>query len=104
MAESVTTKQMKPESRFSKRKGTETKHAYQPKFYDALQNRQSLGDSSNLVIQHFVKAVERADLNLPDGQLSHVLRHTFASHFMMNGGNILVLKSILEHTKDIKMT
>ncbi|PCQ14062.1 integrase, partial [Klebsiella pneumoniae] len=41
--------------------------------------------------------------NLPDGQLSHVLRHTFASHFMMNGGNILVLKQNLGHT-DIKMT
>ncbi|MBF0131104.1 MAG: tyrosine-type recombinase/integrase, partial [Magnetococcales bacterium] len=26
-----------------------------------------------------------------------VLRHTFASHFMMNGGNILVLQKILGH-------
>jgi len=25
------------------------------------------------------------------GQMTHVLRHTFASHFMMNGGNILTL-------------
>ncbi|WP_228261177.1 tyrosine-type recombinase/integrase, partial [Klebsiella pneumoniae] len=33
----------------------------------------------------------------------HVLRHTFASHFMMNGGNILVLQRVLGHT-DIKMT
>ncbi|WP_159150688.1 tyrosine-type recombinase/integrase, partial [Klebsiella pneumoniae] len=32
-----------------------------------------------------------------------VLRHTFASHFMMNGGNILVLRDILGHS-DIKMT
>ncbi|WP_080090208.1 tyrosine-type recombinase/integrase, partial [Salmonella enterica] len=30
-------------------------------------------------------------------------RHTFASHFMMNGGNILVLRDILGHS-DIKMT
>ncbi|MDN4629138.1 tyrosine-type recombinase/integrase [Erwinia sp. ACCC 02193] len=51
----------------------------------------------------FRKAVQRAELSLPDGQLSHVLRHTFASHFMMNGGNILVLQRILGHT-DIKMT
>ncbi|WP_222101899.1 hypothetical protein [Methylomonas koyamae] len=29
------------------------------------------------------------------GQLTHVLRHTFASHFMMNGGNILTLQKIL---------
>ena len=32
-----------------------------------------------------------------------LLRHTFASHFMVNGGNILVLQKILGHT-DIKMT
>ena len=36
---------------------------------------------------------------MPKGQCSHVLRHTFASHFMMNGGNILVLKQIVGHTK-----
>ncbi|EDC2355072.1 tyrosine-type recombinase/integrase [Salmonella enterica] len=35
--------------------------------------------------------------NLPDGQATHVLRHTFASHFMMNGGNILALQRILGH-------
>lgn len=51
----------------------------------------------------FRSALERTDIDLPDGQLSHVLRHTFASHFMMNGGNILVLQRILGHT-DIKMT
>ncbi|MCY1203889.1 Tyrosine recombinase XerC [compost metagenome] len=27
----------------------------------------------------------------------HVLRHTFASHFMANGGNILSLQKILGH-------
>lgn len=42
-------------------------------------------------------------LTLPTGQASHVLRHTFASHFMMNGGNILVLRDILGHA-DITMT
>ncbi|ECC3465312.1 integrase [Salmonella enterica subsp. enterica] len=35
--------------------------------------------------------------NLPAGQSTHVLRHTFASHFMMNGGNILALQRILGH-------
>ncbi|GEM_PF-2839573 len=34
----------------------------------------------------FRTAVHRAKIELPAGQLSHVLRHTFASHFMMNGG------------------
>ncbi len=51
----------------------------------------------------FRNALERAEIELPPGQLTHVLRHTFASHFMMNGGNILVLQKILGHT-DIKMT
>lgn len=45
----------------------------------------------------FREAVERAGLILPEGQMTHVLRHTFASHFMMNGGNILALQKILGH-------
>lgn len=40
---------------------------------------------------------------LPRGQLTHILRHTFAAHFMMSGGNILALQKILGH-HDIKMT
>lgn len=51
----------------------------------------------------FRGAVKRAELDLPKGQLSHVLRHTFASHFMMNGGNIITLQRILGHG-DIRMT
>jgi integrase len=33
----------------------------------------------------------------------HALRHTFASHFMMSGGNILTLQKLLGHA-DLKMT
>ncbi|WP_348944388.1 tyrosine-type recombinase/integrase [Chitinibacter sp. FCG-7] len=51
----------------------------------------------------FREAVDRSGLKLPDGQLTHVLRHTFASHFMMNGGNILTLQRVLGHS-DLKMT
>ncbi|MCK3655775.1 integrase [Pasteurellaceae bacterium Macca] len=51
----------------------------------------------------FNYALKRAKIDLPKGQATHVLRHTFASHFMMNGGNILVLRDILGHT-DITMT
>ena len=47
--------------------------------------------------------MQRAGIEIPAGQLTHVLRHTFASHFMINGDNILVLKRILGHT-DIKVT
>lgn len=46
----------------------------------------------------FEDAVARAGIKLPDGQLTHVLRHTFASHFMINDGNILKLKEILGHS------
>ncbi|PXV56873.1 tyrosine-type recombinase/integrase [Aeromonas dhakensis] len=47
---------------------------------------------------HFESAINKAGIQLPAGQSTHVLRHTFASHFMMNGGNILVLQKILGHS------
>lgn len=49
-------------------------------------------------VHAFRDGVEKAGLTLPRGQLTHVLRHTFASHFIMNGGNILVLQKILGHS------
>lgn len=51
----------------------------------------------------FRSAIKQAEIELPDDQQSHVLRHIFASHFMMRGGNILILQRILGHT-DIKVT
>ncbi|OMW52054.1 hypothetical protein AQ810_10135 [Burkholderia pseudomallei] len=47
--------------------------------------------------------VRDACIELPEGQLIHVLRQTFASHFMMNGGNILTLQRILGHSS-LQMT
>ena len=46
----------------------------------------------------FRRAIQLSKIHLPRGQLTHVLRHTFASHFVMNGGNIIVLKDILGHS------
>lgn len=51
----------------------------------------------------FRRALKRTTIILPKGQASHVLRHTFASHFMINGGNILTLQKILGHSS-ITMT
>ena len=45
----------------------------------------------------FRKAIRDSGIQLPRGQLTHVLRHTFAAHFLMGGGNILVLQRILGH-------
>ena len=45
----------------------------------------------------FREGIERAGIVLPEGQMTHALRHTFASHFMMKGGNILTLQRILGH-------
>lgn len=51
----------------------------------------------------FRSIVKRFDIELPEQQATHILRHTFASHFMMNGGDILTLQKILGHS-DIKQT
>ena len=49
------------------------------------------------------EAVKRSQLKLQKGQSTHVLRHSFASHFMMAGGGILMLQRALGHS-DLKMT
>lgn len=45
----------------------------------------------------FTVRLYESGISLPEGQRTHVLRHTFASHYMMNGGNILALQKILGH-------
>lgn len=47
--------------------------------------------------ERFCKKLRAVKPDLPRNQATHVLRHTFASHFMMNGGNIIALKDILGH-------
>lgn len=56
------------------------------------------GELFSTAYDAFKHALKRAGIELPAGQRTHVLRHTFASHFMMGGGNILVLQQILGHS------
>lgn len=53
--------------------------------------------------QKLRRKIKKLGFELPRGQKVHILRHTFASHFIMNGGNILTLQKILGHS-DIKQT
>ncbi len=45
----------------------------------------------------FRKALHETSIKPPKGQASHILRHTFAAHFIMGGGHIVTLKEILGH-------
>jgi integrase len=54
-------------------------------------------------INAFSRALRAAKIDLPKGQAAHVLRHSFASHFIMKGGDILTLQKILGHST-INMT
>ncbi|WP_353572652.1 tyrosine-type recombinase/integrase [Candidatus Albibeggiatoa sp. nov. BB20] len=51
----------------------------------------------------FRRTLKKCSFKVRDNQASHVLRHTFATYFIANGGNILALKEILGHS-DMKMT
>ncbi|SIS44703.1 tyrosine-type recombinase/integrase [Neptunomonas antarctica] len=49
-------------------------------------------------IGSFRRVLDKTGMTLPEGQATHVLRHSFASHFVMNGGNIVTLQRILGHS------
>lgn len=51
----------------------------------------------NVSYTDFRLVIKSLGFELPKGQAAHVLRHTYASHFVMNGGNILTLQRILGH-------
>ncbi|RTQ97569.1 phage integrase [Halomonas nitroreducens] len=74
-----------------------------PRLAGQLRQRRKIGRLFAESYKAFQSAIQETRIELPDGQLTHVLRHTFASHFMMNGGNILVLQRILGH-QSITMT
>lgn len=49
-------------------------------------------------IKSFYLVLSKCSFTLPKGQSAHVLRHTYASHFIMRGGDILTLQRILGHS------
>lgn len=91
---------------FTKSKKTRTV-PLDPVFYKQLMKFSGYKNPDDRVftncIGSFRRAVVRSGLELPRGQNAHILRHTFASHFIMNGGNILTLQKILGHA-DISQT
>jgi len=97
-AERLTRSQLSPyKLTFTKTKGKKNRTVPIPRWlYDELATRQ--GKMFKPCYQEFKKMLALTDIELTEGQKTHVLRHTFASHFMMNGGNILVLQKILGHS------
>lgn len=82
---------------FTKTKGRKNRTVPIPQWlYDELSPLQ--GKMFRYCYHEFKKALALTDIQLVEGQKTHVLRHTFASHFMMNGGNILVLQKVLGHS------
>lgn len=96
-AERLTRSQLSPNKlTFTKTKGKKNRTVPIPVWlYEELVDRQ--GKLFRPCYQEFKKMLALTDIVLTEGQKTHVLRHTFASHFMMNGGNILVLQKILGH-------
>lgn len=83
---------------FSKTKSGKTRSV---PYKDAVIENYVRGKTGRLFVScagAFRKAIERAKIELPAGQLTHVCRHTFASHYLMNGGDILTLQKILGHS------
>ena len=83
---------------FTKTKGGRNRTVpISPDLYSQIEMKQGL--LFDVSFQAFAAAAKAAGIDLPALKSTHILRHTFASHFMMNGGNILVLKEILGHSK-----
>lgn len=55
------------------------------------------GKFFNVDYVSFCKILKMVKPDIPPNQATHILRHTFASHFVMNEGNIIALQRIPGH-------
>lgn len=74
-----------------------------PELFSEIKDHLRKYGSFSSSLSAFGRALRAAKIQLPKGQSAHVLRHSFASHFVMNGGDILTLQKILGHST-INMT
>ncbi|EKS7125733.1 tyrosine-type recombinase/integrase [Salmonella enterica] len=65
--------------------------------FDLIKTRET-GPLFSVKYHLFCQMLKKVKPDLPRGLAAHVLRHTFASHFVMNGGNIIALQRILGHS------
>ncbi|WP_419810695.1 phage integrase [Bacterioplanoides sp.] len=70
---------------------------------EILSGRPERGPLFQSAWEAFESAIDRTSIELPKGTMTHVLRHTYASHFMIDGGDLLELNKILGHLT-IQMT
>ncbi|MGL4270151.1 MAG: phage integrase [Plesiomonas sp.] len=65
--------------------------------YNELVSSGKTGPLFSPCYEQFKRMIRRTSISLPAGQMTHVLRHTFASQFMLSGGNIVMLQRALGH-------
>ena len=105
-AESLTSRQISPSMLITFLNTKSGKNRSVPicqKLFDDLQNIKASNRKGVSLFEPsmsaFRKAIKDTNIYLPRGQLSHVLRHSFASYFMSKGGNIFILQEILGHSE-----
>ncbi|MBP0049836.1 tyrosine-type recombinase/integrase [Marinobacterium sp. AK62] len=103
-AEKLTAEQLQPHriTYHRTKNGRSRSVPISPELYEEIRTTSS-GRLFGNCYDAFTNALEASGIQLPKGQRTHVLRHTFASHFVMKGGNLLTLQKILGH-QSIQMT